>query len=68
MQTEGRLPQIPSARMNNFITDFWADPANAGIPRKDVLEAWNWLKAQQGPKTYAEYRRLTFPETPNGPG
>lgn len=68
MQTEGRLPQIPSARMNNFITDFRADPANAGIPRKDVLEAWNWLKAQPGPKTYAEYRRLTFSETPDDPG
>ena len=34
MQTDGRLPQIPSARMNNFITDFWADPANAGIPEE----------------------------------
>ena len=68
MQAEGRLPQIPSARMNNFITDFWADPANAGIPRKDVLKAWNWLKAQPGPKTYAEYRRLPLPETPEGSG
>ena len=68
MQTEGRLPQIPAARMNNFITDFWADPTNAGIPSKDVLKAWNWLKAQPGPKTFAEYRRLTFPEAPDGPG
>ncbi len=39
MQTRGRLPQIPSARMNNFITDFRADPANAGIPRDEVLKA-----------------------------
>ena len=67
MRTEGRLPQIPSARMNNFITDFRADPSNAGIPRKEALKAWMWLKAQPGPKTYAEYRRLTLPETPHGP-
>ena len=68
MQTDGRLPQIPSARMNNFITDFRADPANAGIPRKAALNAWMWLKAQPGPNTYAEYRRLTsFPEAPCGP-
>ena len=68
MQTEGRLPQIPSARMNNFITDFRADPANAGIPRKDALKAWKWLKVQPGPKTYAEYRHLTFTESPNDSG
>ena len=67
MRTEGRLPQIPSARMNNFITDFRADPSNAGIPRKEALKAWMWLKAQPGPKTYAGYRRLTLPETPHGP-
>lgn len=66
MQTEGRLPQIPPARMNNFITDFRADPANAGIPRKETLKAWNRLKAQPGPKTYAEYRRLTLPEELDG--
>jgi len=66
MQTEGRFPQIPAARMNNFITDFRADPANAGISRKDALKAWNWLKAQPGPKTYAEYRRLTVTKAPDG--
>jgi len=51
-------------------TDFRADPANAGIPEKDALKAWNWLEAQPGPKpkTYAEYRRLSFPETPDGQG
>lgn len=30
MQTEGRLPQIPSARLKNHITDFRADLTNAG--------------------------------------
>ena len=68
MQNDGRLPRIPSGRMINFITDFWADPANAGIPRKEVLDAWMWLKVQPGPKTYAQYRRLTSSETPDDPG
>ena len=58
MQTKGRLPRCPSARMNNFITDFVADPINAGIPREEVLKAWNWLKEQPGPKTYGEFRNL----------
>ena len=64
MQAEGCLQRIPSARMNNFITDFRADPANAGIPREEALKVWNWLKARPGPKTYAEYRRLIFPKAP----
>ncbi|HVX47351.1 MAG TPA: SAP domain-containing protein [Mycobacteriales bacterium] len=59
MQTDGRLPQIPSARMNNFITDFRTDSANdPGVPRDAVMSAWMWLKQQPGPNTYAEYRRL----------
>ena len=68
MQTDGRLPRIPSARLNNFITDFRADPANAGIPRQEALSAWNWLKAQPGPNTYVEYRRLTSRKAPGGSG
>ncbi len=60
MQTEGRLPQIPSARLNNFITDFRTDPKNAGTSRPEVLKAWNALKKHPGPKTYSEYRRV-FP-------
>ncbi len=58
MQTEGRLPQIPSARMNNFISDLRADPANANLSRDEIMAQWRWLKNQPGPKTYAEYRRL----------
>ena len=61
METEGRLPQIPSARMNNFITAFRADPANTGIPREAMMQAWMWLKAQPGPNTYAEFCRLESP-------
>ena len=55
MQTDGRLPQIPSARMNNFITDFQADSANAGVPRADIMRAWEAVKRHPGPKTYAAY-------------
>ena len=62
MQTKGRLPRCPSARMNNFITDFMADPANAGTSRKEVLEAWNWLKEQPGPKTYGGFCNLVSPK------
>jgi len=56
MTTEGRLPQIPSARMNNFITDFRDDPANAGASRAEVMKAWEELKEQPGPNTYEAYR------------
>ena len=66
MQTRGRLPQILSARMNNFITDFRADPANAGISRDEVLKAWNWLKAQPGPNTYHEFRNLLSSDESEG--
>lgn len=58
MQTEGRLPQIPSARMNNFITDYRADLANPQVSRDQLMLEWQWLKEQPAPKTYAEYRRL----------
>ena len=56
METEGKLPPIPSARMNNFITEFQADPVNSGSTRNDVLKAWNILKAASGPKTYEYYK------------
>ncbi len=61
MSAEGRLPQIPSARMNNFITDFRADPANRNVTRQEILTAWNALKQMQGPKTYAAYRKEKRP-------
>ena len=58
MTTTGRLPQIPSARFNNFITDFLADPQNAGAGRRRALEAWEFVKSRKGAKTYQEYKRL----------
>ena len=64
-QTKGRLPQIPPARMNNFITDFRADPANRGVSRDHMMQAWMWLKSQPGPNTYAEYRQLKPAQPPS---
>lgn len=58
METKGRLPPIPSARMNNFITEFLADPVNEGTSREEVLKAWEVLKATPGPKTYDAYKKL----------
>ncbi len=55
MSTKGRLPQIPSARLNNFITDFRADPANGGVSRAEMLKAWEVLKRRPGPNTYEAY-------------
>ncbi|MCY3843854.1 MAG: SAP domain-containing protein [Acidobacteria bacterium] len=55
LRTEGRLPRIPAARFNNFITDFRADPANEGKSRADAVAAWEHIKSVPGPKTYAAY-------------
>ena len=58
MRSEGRLPRIPAARFNNFITDFRADPANEGKGRADAVAAWEHIKSVPGPKTYAAYAAL----------
>ncbi|QDU34694.1 hypothetical protein KS4_27680 [Poriferisphaera corsica] len=50
-----RLPQIPSARMNNFIADYLADPANKNHSRKDAQKAWEKIKTIKGPKTHEAY-------------
>jgi hypothetical protein len=47
--TKGRLPQIPSAKMNNFISDFLL--AKAGN-LEAARAAWQELKALDIPKTY----------------
>lgn len=56
MRTEGRLPQVPSARFNNFISDFLADPENKGRTRKDAIAAWETVKKAKITKTYEAYR------------
>ncbi|MCW7762208.1 hypothetical protein [Photorhabdus luminescens] len=54
---EGRLPQIPSARLNNFISDFIADPENKGKGKKQALAIWQLLKEKNLPKTYLAYKQ-----------
>ncbi|MEL7023547.1 MAG: hypothetical protein AAGL69_07330 [Pseudomonadota bacterium] len=49
----GRLPQIPSARMNNFASDFLA--ANAGT-RQEAMHAWEQLKGLKIPKTFEAWK------------
>ncbi len=58
LRTEGRMPRIPAARFNNFITDYRADPANKGKSRADAVAAWEHIKCVPGPKTYAAYAVL----------
>ncbi|MEP3248096.1 MAG: SAP domain-containing protein [Sneathiella sp.] len=55
-RTKGRLPQIPSARMNNFITDFLEDISNKGLGKAHALDAWKKVKATPGEKTYTAYK------------
>ena len=69
MQTDDRLPKVPSVRANKFITGFRAATADSGTPRKEALDAWMRLKSQPDPNTFEEHSRLTFwPEAPEGPG
>lgn len=51
---EDRLPQIPSARFNNFITDFLA--AKEGS-REEAQTAWEQLKSLDIPKTYEAWKQ-----------
>lgn len=53
---EGRLPQIPSTRFNNFISDFLA--ANEGN-RDEAKIAWEQLKSWEIPKTYLAWKEHT---------
>jgi hypothetical protein len=48
-----RLPQIPSARFNNFITDYLA--ANEGS-REEAKAVWEQLKFLDIPKTYDAWK------------
>ena len=52
---EGRLPQIPSARFNNFISDFIA--AGEGS-REEACSAWEELKRENAPKSYSAWTAL----------
>lgn len=58
MRQPDRLPQIPSARFNNFITDYLADPANRASNKSDAVAAWEQIKRVPGPKTYAAFKKM----------
>ena len=54
-KTEGKLPQIPSCKFNNFISDYLANEKNA--TREDALEAWNKLKDMKIKKDYITWKK-----------
>lgn len=58
MTTEGKLPQIPSTRYNNFITDYLLDPDNKGSTRQKAIKEWERLKKMPVRKTYIEYKQF----------
>ena len=56
-KTEGKLPQIPSCKFNNFISDFLTNEKNA--TRKNALEAWTMLKDMKIKKDYITWKKHT---------
>ena len=54
-KTEGKPPQIPSCKFNNFISDYLANEKNA--TREDALEAWNKLKDMKAKKDYITWKK-----------
>jgi len=55
-KAEGKLPQIPSCKFNNFISDYLANEKNA--TREDALKAWNKLKNMKAKKDYRTWKRI----------
>ena len=56
-KTEEKLPQIPSCKFNNFISDYLANEKNA--TREEALDAWNKLKAMKAKKDYITRKKST---------
>ena len=56
-KTEGKLPQIPSCKFNNFISDYLANEKNA--TREEALDAWNKLKDMKAKKDYITWKKHT---------
>ena len=50
-----RLPQIPSAKFNNFITDYLRN--EKGKTRTDAIKAWEELKKMNMPKDYNSWKK-----------
>jgi len=61
-KTEGKLPQIPSCKFNNFISDYLANEKNA--TREDALEAWKKLKDMKIKKDYITWKNKKNHLTP----
>ncbi|MDR1179727.1 MAG: SAP domain-containing protein [Spirochaetales bacterium] len=51
---KGKLPQIPSAKMNNFITDYLKNETDS--KRKDAVNEWIKLKELNIPKDYKSWK------------
>lgn len=49
-----RLPQIPSAKFNNFISDYLKN--ETGKNRTDAINAWDKLKQMNVPKDYDSWK------------
>ena len=49
-----RLPQIPSTRFNNFVSDYLANEPNG--ERQQAIDAWETLKALDIPKEYKAWK------------
>ena len=58
MNTDGRLPQIPSARYNNFLSDYLANESAHGKTRADAMKAWKRIRKEKGQKTYVAFKKL----------
>ena len=57
-KTEEKLPQIPSCKFNNFISDYLANEKNA--TRKNALEAWTMLKDMKVKKDYITWEKINI--------
>ena len=54
-KTEGKLPQIPSCKFNNFISDYLTNEKHA--TREEALAAWNKLKNMKAKKDYITWKK-----------
>ena len=54
-KTEAKLPQIPSCKFNNFISDYLTNEKNA--TREDALAEWDKLKNMKVKKDYITWKK-----------
>jgi len=60
-KTEGKLPQIPSCKFNNFISDYLANEKDA--TREDALGDWDRLKDMKVKKDYVTWKKKQYTPT-----